>query len=69
MKWIKKDIYGNKQVWYSEDVINTIKEYINSYKNNCKQKGYCLDDRLCDTCVNGNAIELGDEILEVIEKP
>ena len=53
MKWIKQDIYGNEQIWYSEDVINTIKEYINSYKNNC---------------VNGNAIELGDEILEVIEK-
>lgn len=28
MKWIKKDIYGNKQVWYSGDVIDKIKKIV-----------------------------------------
>jgi len=26
MKWIKQDIYGNEQIWYSGDVIEKIKE-------------------------------------------
>lgn len=26
MKWITTDYKGNKKVWYSEDVINKIKE-------------------------------------------
>lgn len=29
MKWIKKDCYGNEQVWYSGDVIEEIKSICN----------------------------------------
>lgn len=33
MKWIKQDFYDNHQVWYSEDVINKIKDICNIYKD------------------------------------
>lgn len=28
MKWTKTDCFGNKQVWYSEDVIERIKKIV-----------------------------------------
>ena len=38
MKWITKDCYGNTRVWYSEDVIENLKqecsECIQQYINN-----------------------------------
>ena len=37
MKWVKQDIYGNEQIWYSSDVIDRI------YKI-AKECNY-LDDR------------------------
>ena len=37
MKWIKKDIYGNEQIWYSDDVIEKIYQI-------AKECNY-LDDR------------------------
>lgn len=40
MKWIKKDIYGNEQVWYSEDIIEKIKSII---KPMTKQYSYDPD--------------------------
>lgn len=33
IKWIKKDCKGNKQVWYSEDVLINILGCINRYLN------------------------------------
>lgn len=38
MKWITTDYKGNKKVWYSEDVINRIKEI--SQKSNMPS---CMD--------------------------
>lgn len=29
MIWVKKDSEGNRQVWYSEDIIDKIKETLN----------------------------------------
>ena len=40
MKWIKKDIYGNKQVWYSGDVIDKIEKIVEPMT---KQYSYAPD--------------------------
>ena len=37
MKWVKQDIHGNEQVWYSEDVIDRIYNIAKECNN--------LDDR------------------------
>ena len=64
MKWIKQDIYGNEQVWYSQDVIDQIKGYIEDYKSNCDK---CTDNRCCSSCFWGSACDLGDEILDTLD--
>ena len=52
MKWVKKDIYGNEQVWYSEDVIEQIYEIA---KNYCKQKIHDTDiDKILEVIENEN---------------
>ena len=40
MKWVKKDIYGNEQVWYSEDIV---KKYIEALKNIVEVNKVCAD--------------------------
>lgn len=50
------------------DTIERIKKFIEDYKQNCTVEGVCLDKRLCCTCFYGGAIELGDEILDIIEE-
>lgn len=67
MKWVF-DNYKGTQTYYSKEVIEKIKSYIDDYKSNCKQNGVCIDDRLCSTCFYGGAVELGDEILDVIKE-
>ena len=37
MKWIKQDYKGNKQIWYSADVIKKIKYFVNHMINRCGQ--------------------------------
>lgn len=32
MVWIKKDIYGNKQIWYSEDEMQRYKNILTDIK-------------------------------------
>lgn len=64
MKWIKQDIYGNKQVWYSQDIIDQIKGYIEDYKSNCDK---CTDNRCCSSCFWGSACDLSDEILDMLD--
>ena len=51
-----------------EAQIEKIKSYIDGYKQSCKLEGVCIDDRLCSTCFYGGAVELGDEILDVINE-
>ena len=65
MKWIRENYKGEKVVWYSADVIEKIKSYINDYKEQCKVN--CIDARMCSTCFLGGANELGEELLDVIE--
>ena len=64
MKQIKQDTDGNKQVWYSKDVIDQIKGYIESYTAQCKE---CKDNRCCSSCFWGSACDLSDEILDVLD--
>lgn len=64
MKWITKDLKGNKQIWYSQDTINKIKEWIYDYQKYCDQ---CTDNRCCSSCFYGSACDLGDEILDVLD--
>lgn len=60
--------YEGRQEYYKKTVIDKIKSYIQGYKDSCKIEGVCLDDRLCSTCFYGGAVELGDEILDVIKE-
>lgn len=64
MKQIKQDTDGNEQVWYSQDVIDQIKGYIEDYKSNCDK---CTDNRCCSSCFWGSACDLSDEILDVLD--
>ena len=64
MKWIKQDIYSNEQVWYSQDIIDQIKGYIEDYQSNCDK---CTDNRCCSSCFYGSACDLGDEILDILD--
>ncbi len=66
-KWVFENHEG-RQEYYKKTVIDKIKSYIDDYKSNCKQKGVCIDDRMCSTCFYGGAVELGDEILDVIKE-
>lgn len=45
MKWVKKDIYGNKQVWYSEDEIQRYKNTLIEIKK-LKEANGIKDDVL-----------------------
>ena len=65
MKWIKQNHRGQQQTWYSSDVIEKIKSWIDDYKQQCEEN--CIDNRLCSSCFLGGAVELGEEILDVIE--
>ena len=49
------------------DTIEKIKKFIEDYKENCKIEGVCVDPRLCSTCFYGGAMELGEEILDIIK--
>lgn len=66
-KWVFENHEG-RQEYYKKTVIDKIKSYIDSYKQSCKLEGVCIDDRLCSTCFYGGAVELGDEILDVIKE-
>lgn len=39
MKWVKEDHKGNKQVWYSEDLIEVLKEC-------CKERQFLSSDMI-----------------------
>jgi hypothetical protein len=39
MKWIKQDVYGNKQVWYSEDEITKYKSLLQEIRDLKKANG------------------------------
>lgn len=56
------------QTWYTSDTIDKIKLMIESYRKSCDIDGNCLDPRLCHSCFLGGAIELGDEILDIIKE-
>lgn len=44
MKWVKKDVFGNEQVWYSGDVIEKILEVANDHSCEfCDDLGGCAD--------------------------
>ena len=68
MKWTKEDIYGNKEIWYSQDVIENI-------KGKCNYVVYACHCDNCDGCGYYNGCqdtECGTyqafKILELIEK-
>ena len=50
------------------NTIEKIKKFIEDYKQNCEIEGVCLDKRLCCTCFYGGAMELIDEILDIIKE-
>ncbi len=56
------------KTWVSSDVIDKIKSMIESYRKSCDIDGNCLDPRLCHSCFLGGAVELGDEILDIIKE-
>lgn len=45
MKWIKQDIYGNEQVWYSEDELQRYKNILIEIKK-LKEANDIKDDVL-----------------------
>lgn len=65
MKWIKTNYKGEKEIWYSQDVIDQIKGYIDSYTAQCEE---CKDNRCCSSCFWGSACDLSDEILDVLNE-
>lgn len=67
MKWVKQDIYGNEQIWYSSDVIEKIKEMIlkNIPADTCSRCDGCgyydgCGDKHC-------AVYQANEIIKLIE--
>lgn len=50
-----------------KDTFKEIKTICKEYSENCKIDGNCIDDRLCSTCYFGGAIELIDELNEVLK--
>lgn len=65
MKWIIKDVNGTEKIWYSNDVIDKIKENLNSvafacHCDNCDGCGYyngCRDTE-CGTYQAIKCLEL-----------
>jgi hypothetical protein len=47
--------------------LKQIVEKCKNYKEDCKIKGNCLDERLCSTCFLGGANELGEWILDDLD--
>lgn len=48
--------------------LEEIEEYIVSYKEQCDVPDNCVDSRLCSSCFLGGANELGEYILDIINK-
>ena len=48
--------------------IEKIEKLVEEYRQNCKIEGVCIDKRLCCTCFYGGAMELIDEILDIIRE-
>lgn len=69
MKWVKEDVRHNKQVWYSEDVIERIKGKCNyvayaCHCDNCDGVGYyegCKDTE-CGTYQALQILEFLNEV-------
>lgn len=63
MKWVTKNYKGEKVVWYSEDVIKKIVEFINDFCNMCP---YSESEE--DICNNGCLLdEITQPICKIIE--
>lgn len=54
MKWIKQDIYGNEQVWYSEDEIIKYKSFLQEIIDLKKANG-----------INDDVLKMINRFLEV----
>lgn len=48
--------------------LEEIEGIIASYKEQCNIPNNCIDNRLCSTCFLGGANELGESILDIINK-
>lgn len=48
--------------------LEEIKKHIESYKEQCNIPNNCVDNRLCSTCFLGGGNELGENILNIINK-
>lgn len=48
--------------------LKEIEKHIESYKEQCNIPNNCVDNRLCSTCFLGGANELGEYILDIINK-
>ena len=48
--------------------LEEIKKHIEDYKKQCNIPNNCIDNRLCSTCFLGGANELGEYILDIINK-
>lgn len=63
MKWVTKDCFGKKQIWYSDDVIKKIIEFINNF---CEMCPYSESEK--DVCNNGCLLdEITQPICKIIE--
>lgn len=59
MKWVKKDVFGNEQVWYSGDEYNKNKEllltclrFINHLRENNLLDEIEIGNTSCKNCLN-----------------
>lgn len=48
--------------------LEEIEKHIESYKKQCNIPNNCVDNRLCSTCFLGGGNELGENILDIINK-
>ena len=68
--WLNLEQKHNELIDYTrelEDKLEKIKEYVKYFPLICKEKGVCIDDRLCCTCFYGSGLEVCDDILDIIE--
>lgn len=72
-KIIGKAIYKESIELFNENAryrkaLEEIEKHIESYKEQCNIPNNCVDNRLCSTCFLGSADELGEDILNIINR-
>jgi len=68
MKWSVKNHLGEVVTWYSEDVIEKIREIANKILLQTNEYHDCYEKDECDKCKRECQYKMVEKILQIIEK-